>query len=132
MQTPVLDLSNPDVVTKYRTAAEISNNALKAVAAACVPGALVLDLCKLGDNFINEAVQKTYSKAKGMSKGVAFPTCVSVNHCVCHNSPFEGDTSAISEGDTCKMYVSVALLLSPLGASSPSPPPRSTTPHTPR
>uniref|UniRef100_A0A0A9WQ31 Proliferation-associated protein A n=1 Tax=Lygus hesperus TaxID=30085 RepID=A0A0A9WQ31_LYGHE len=28
---------------------------------------------------------------KGTEKGIGFPTCISVNHCVCHNSPGEGD-----------------------------------------
>ena len=37
-------------------------------------------------------------------QGVAFPTCVSVNECVCHNSPLESDAQPpLAEGDVVKV-----------------------------
>ena len=30
-------------------------------------------------------------KGAAIDKGVAFPTCVSVNECVCHNSPLASE-----------------------------------------
>jgi hypothetical protein len=33
-------------------------------------------------------------KGRAVEKGVAFPTCVSVNDCVCNNSPLESEAEA--------------------------------------
>ncbi|GJN14123.1 hypothetical protein PR202_gb00906 [Eleusine coracana subsp. coracana] len=41
-----LDLSSNDVVTKYKAAAEILNNALKLVVSECKPKAKIVDLCE--------------------------------------------------------------------------------------
>lgn len=36
--------------------------------------------------------------------GIAFPTCVSVNNCVCHYSPLKSDPDVIlKDGDLVKM-----------------------------
>lgn len=43
-----------------------------------------------------------------MDKGVAFPTCVSVNECVCHNSPLPSEPQEpIKEGDVVKVDLGV-------------------------
>eukprot|EP00252_Welwitschia_mirabilis_P019011 TRINITY_DN428_c0_g1_i1.p1 TRINITY_DN428_c0_g1~~TRINITY_DN428_c0_g1_i1.p1 ORF type:complete len:394 (+),score=110.68 TRINITY_DN428_c0_g1_i1:287-1468(+) len=99
-----LDLSSSDVVTKYKLAAEIVNKALKAVLADCKPKAKVVDLCEKGDSFIREQTGSVYkSTKKKIEKGVAFPTCVSVNSTVCHFSPYAGDETVIEENDTLKI-----------------------------
>eukprot|EP00887_Chlorella_sp_A99_P002464 scaffold10.g2464.t1 len=95
-------LSNPDVVTKYKAAAKITNNALAAVAAAVKPGAKVVDLCDLGDKFINDAVSKEF-KGKDIEKGIAVPTCVSINHCIGHFSPEADNTTEVAAGDVVKI-----------------------------
>jgi len=74
------------------------------------PGAKVLELCKFGDMVIIQKCGSIYQKkikGKLIDKGVAFPTCVSVNECVCHNSPLESDTTSevLSEGDLVKLDV---------------------------
>lgn len=84
-------INNSDVVMKYKKAATWANEALQTVINACVVGAKVGDICKLGDDTINAKVATMF---KGVEKGIAFPTCVSVNHCVCHNSPAESDDPA--------------------------------------
>ena len=38
-----------------------------------------------------------------IERGVAFPTCLSVNNTVCHFSPLASDTSELEEGDMVKM-----------------------------
>ena len=39
--------------------------------------------------------------------GVAFPTCISVNNCVCHFTPLTSDLDVdINDGDMLKMLVS--------------------------
>jgi len=95
-------LADMNVVTKYKEAAKIANSALEAVLAACDAGASVLDLCKIGDAFILEAVGSLYKKDKEMKKGVAFPTCVSVNERVCAYSPMESEQS-LAAGDMVKI-----------------------------
>ena len=77
-------INNSDVVIKYKKAATWANEALQAVITATVVGAKVTDLCKLGDDTINEKVATLF---RGVEKGIAFPTSVSVNSCVANNSP---------------------------------------------
>ena len=55
------DLSDSDVVTKYRAAGTIANEVLAKVMAACVPGVKAVELCQLGDDAIEELVGKIYN-----------------------------------------------------------------------
>ncbi|XP_037078887.1 proliferation-associated protein 2G4-like [Pollicipes pollicipes] len=92
------------VVTKYQTAAEVANKALKAVMAKCVAGASVRDLCKTGDRVLEEELAKVYRKDKNLKKGIAFPTCVAVNHCIGHFSPLDSDPDVtLADGDLVKI-----------------------------
>lgn len=52
--TPPRAAPRCSVVTRYKSAAEIANQALGVVIAACKPGAKVVEVCDLGDNVINE------------------------------------------------------------------------------
>lgn len=56
------ETARPDVVTKYRTAADLTNSVLQSVIESCVPGADIASLCKLGDALIEEKVEKLYTK----------------------------------------------------------------------
>lgn len=40
---------------------------------------------------------------KKIERGVAFPTCISVNNTVCHFSPLASDESVLEAGDIVKM-----------------------------
>lgn len=40
---------------------------------------------------------------KKIEKGVAFPTCISINNTVCHLSPLASDETLMEEGDVVKM-----------------------------
>jgi len=103
----VNDLSNPDVTTKYRTGGDIAQKALAAVCEACVEGADIGELCALGDKIIEEETGKLYNKkVKGrkIEKGVAFPTCVSVNDLIAHFCPCLDTTKyALKAGDVAKV-----------------------------
>ncbi|XP_031396369.1 ERBB-3 BINDING PROTEIN 1-like [Punica granatum] len=99
-----LDLTSPDVVTKYKSAAEILNKALQLVVSECKPKAKMVDLCEKGDSFIREQTGNTYKNVKRkIERGVAFPTCISVNNTVCHYSPLASDESVLKEGDIVKI-----------------------------
>jgi len=106
-QEEVNDLSNPDVTTKYRTCGDITQKALAAVCEACVDGADIAELCALGDKIIEEEAGKLYNKkVKGrkIEKGVAFPTCISVNDIVAHFCPcLDATKYTLKAGDVAKV-----------------------------
>lgn len=106
---------------------------LKELIAKCKDGVTVLELCEFGDSRLNEETSKVFKKDKEMKKGelffftvancllfqfvradlkllfsfktgVAFPTCVSLNNCICHFSPLKSDPPVvIKDGDVVKM-----------------------------
>src|SRR3989344_4177279 len=132
IQEEELNASTPEVYEKYRTCGEITNRTrsslfqfsvlgrvvflysfdggirlgvLAKVVQSAVPGAKIIDLCVLGDKSIEEGTAAVYNKSK-FERGVAFPTCVSVNNCAGHFSPLTGDNTVLQEGDLVKVYVS--------------------------
>lgn len=99
-----LDLSSNEVVTKYKTAAEIVNKALQLVVSELKPKAKIVDLCEKGDAFIREQTGNVYKNVKKkIERGVAFPTCISVNNTVCHYSPLASDEAVLEENDIVKI-----------------------------
>ena len=103
------DLTSDDCMTKYQLAAEIANKALDGVLQKMVAeGKLVGAICGFGDALMNAQVQQLYKKKKSMEKGIAFPTCVSVNECVCHNSPDKDDDTELKNGDMVKIDMGVS------------------------
>ena len=98
----ITDLSNPTVVLKYKTAADIVNKALQGVLSQCTAGKLISDVCAFGDLLIEKQCAEIF-KSKDMEKGIAFPTCVSVNDVVCNYSPFPSDSKTLEAGDVVKV-----------------------------
>ncbi|KAI3994292.1 hypothetical protein MKX01_012549 [Papaver californicum] len=99
-----LDLTSPEVVTKYKSAAEIVNKALQLVLSECKPGAKIVDLCEKGDSYIREQSGSMYKNVKKkIERGIAFPTCISVNNTVCHFSPLASDETVLVHGDMMKI-----------------------------
>ncbi|XP_075882368.1 proliferation-associated protein 2G4-like [Nelusetta ayraudi] len=105
---PEQTIADDLVVTKYKMGAEIANQALKAVVEAAMAGVSVLSLCEKGDAYITAETGKIFKKEKDMKKGIAFPTCVSVNNCVCHFSPLKSDPDVtLKDGDLVKIDLGV-------------------------
>eukprot|EP00889_Picochlorum_renovo_P000858 jgi/Picre1/27888/NNA_000851.t1 len=111
-------LDNPDVVTKYKAAAKIVNNAIAAVVEKCKAGAKVVDLCDAGDSFVTEHVAKEF-KGKDIEKGISVPTCISVNHCAAHtvvvqsgDAPITGRAADVMQA-TSMCYEAAARLIKP-------------------
>lgn len=99
-----LDITAPEVVTKYKSAAEIVNKALQLVLSECKPKVKIVDLCEKGDAFIRQQTGNMYKNVKKkIERGVAFPTCISVNNIVCHFSPLASDETVLEEGDILKI-----------------------------
>merc|ERR1711971_410610 len=99
----MLDISTPEVLAKYRLAAEIANRTLKMLMEQCKVGMKILGLCELGDATIVEECSKVHNKGKAKveakDKGVAFPTCISVNEVCGHNSVVAADDTELADGD---------------------------------
>ncbi|BFZ60467.1 hypothetical protein YB2330_001503 [Saitoella coloradoensis] len=101
----VTDITNPDVLTKYKNASDIAARVLVQVKELCKDGANVLEVCKKGDELLEAEIAKIY-KGKAIAKGIAFPTAISPNHVVCHFSPLSSDPESsltLKEGDLVKI-----------------------------
>lgn len=68
---------------------------LKQVLNKCITGASVREICEFGDKILTEETSKVFKKEKELKKGIAFPTCISVNNCICHFSPIASEPDLI-------------------------------------
>jgi methionine aminopeptidase len=91
-----------DQVSRYKDAAAVAHTTLNGVLAQLAAGKDVVELCEFGDTLIESLVSKMY-KGKKAEKGIAFPTCVSVNQCVGHFAPLKGEGLVLKDGDNVKM-----------------------------
>jgi curved DNA binding protein len=94
------DLSSPEVVDKYKASADVANRVMQQVIQACQPGKKIAEICIWGDKLLEEYTSSIFSKVK---RGIAFPTCISVNNCCGHFSPFPQDPTTLKEGDVVKV-----------------------------
>lgn len=60
------------------------------------------DICAFGDRLIEKQCSEIF-KNNNIEKGIAFPTCVSVNDVVCHYSPFPEESVTLAAGDIVKV-----------------------------
>ncbi|KAJ5159618.1 uncharacterized protein N7482_006622 [Penicillium canariense] len=93
-QAPEVDytLNNPDTLTKYKTAAQISHKVLEAVTALCVEGEKIVEICQKGDKLLDEEIAKVY-KGKKIAKSIAHPTTVSPSSYVTPYTPLTSDAA---------------------------------------
>lgn len=113
---------------KYKTAARITNDTIKIIQGKCVDGASVVDLCQEGDNMI---LQKTgeFAKKAAYKKGIAFPTCLSLNGHLAHFSPLKANDVSLKSGDLVKLelgthvdgYVAISATSFVVGATKDAP-----------
>lgn len=82
--------ANPDTLTKYKDAAQISHRVLETVTSWCVAGEKILTICERGDKLLDEEVAKVY-KGKKVSKGISHPTTVSPSSFVTPYTPLSTD-----------------------------------------
>jgi len=102
--------TNEEVFTKYKTASEIANKTLQGCILNCKVGKTALEICQFGDKVIKMQTDKVF-KSKTMKKGIAFPTSVSVNNCVCHYSPLAAGKKVpvLKTGDMVKIDLGVQI-----------------------
>jgi methionine aminopeptidase len=61
-------LNNPDTLTKYKSAAAISQKVLEEVTKLCAAGEKIVTICERGDKLLEEEIAKVY-RGKKVSKG---------------------------------------------------------------
>lgn len=97
-------IADNTVVQKYKTAGATVNKTLQSLINACKVGASVKALCQKGDQQLETETGKKYKNEPDMKKGIAFPTCLSVNNCICHFSPSRNDPDyQLKAGDVVKI-----------------------------
>lgn len=99
-------LANLAVFNKYKAAGEIANAGLQYALSLCVPGADIADICTRSDLQLEESLQKIFNK-KRLEKGIAFPTCVSVNNICGYFSPLREESVPLEEGQLIKVDLGV-------------------------
>ncbi|KAK3940516.1 peptidase M24, structural domain protein [Diplogelasinospora grovesii] len=83
-------LNNPDTLTKYKTAAQISEKVLAEVSKLCVAGEKIITICEKGDKLLEEEIAKVY-RGKKVTKGFSHPTTVSPSSFVTPYTPLSSD-----------------------------------------
>lgn len=108
---PDYTINNTDVLTKYKTAGEISLKVLDILKDLLIPGATIYDLCKYGDELLLEEISKIYNskKSKVDSKGIGFPTSISPNNIAEYLCPATADDKdanlTLKKGDVVKVQL---------------------------
>lgn len=91
---------------------KIADSALKFLIEKAVPGANIYELCVAGDNFIRSELGKVYNKKK-YTKGIAFPTSISVNEICGHYAPtaeeIDESHKLLQQGDVVKIDLGVQI-----------------------
>jgi len=101
-------LDNPNVVNKYREAASIVGKVLENFTGLLVAGADIASLCTQADSMLEDAISRVFTSQR-IEKGIAFPTCISVNNICAYFSPFPDDSYALQEGDMVKVDMGVQI-----------------------
>jgi hypothetical protein len=68
-------LNNPDTLTKYKSAAQISQKVLNEVTKLCVAGEKIVTICEKGDKLLDEEISKVYRGKKDLKKGMHHKSC---------------------------------------------------------
>ncbi|KAJ3408335.1 Ubiquitin carboxyl-terminal hydrolase 14 [Chytridiales sp. JEL 0842] len=104
-----VSLVSEEEITKLEGGGDWHTEALKLVLQSVAPGVKVSHLCKLGDDYIMQQTSTVFNKQKSIEKGIAFPTCVSVNEIVNNYSPIinSAEDLTLKEGDMVKVELGV-------------------------
>ncbi|KAL6717121.1 hypothetical protein ACLMJK_005036 [Lecanora helva] len=86
-------LNNPDTLTKYKTAAQISHKVLDAVTGWCLEGEKILSICERGDALLGEELAHLKK-----CEGISHPTTVSPSSYITPYTPLatDGEEAAMS------------------------------------
>merc|ERR1712086_289196 len=98
-------IEQPAILDKYKAAAVICDAALEKAIGLAVADADVSTVCGEVDTYIQEELLKVFSnkKSKKLERGIAFPTCISVNEICGHYSPCPDDSTTLKTEDLVKI-----------------------------
>jgi len=98
-------IEEPSQLDKYKAAAGVAEGAMKHIMSLIKDDADVYTVCQAGDKFIEDELHKVYNgkKTKKIERGIAFPSCISLNNVVGHYSPMEADSIKMKAGDVAKL-----------------------------
>lgn len=95
-------------MTKYKTAATISEKVLAEVTKLCVADEKIVTICEKGDKLLEEEIAKVY-RGKKISKGVSHPTTVSPSSYVTPYTPLTVDeaeaNTTLKQGEAIKIQL---------------------------
>ncbi|KAF1834318.1 hypothetical protein BDW02DRAFT_498617 [Decorospora gaudefroyi] len=101
-------LANPDTITKYKVAADISQKVLKEVSGWIAADASIVELCERGDKLLDEEVAKVY-KGKKVPKGIGHCTTISPSAYITPYTPLKSDPEeaavTLKEGEVIKIQL---------------------------
>jgi len=101
-------LANPDTLTKYKVAADISQRVLKEVSGWISEGASIVELCERGDKLLDEEVGKVY-RGKKIPKGIGHCTTISPSSYVTPYTPLKSDgeesATTLKAGEVVKIQL---------------------------
>lgn len=100
---PYLQLTD-DNLKKYKVAGKVASKVLDNLVLMAKPGIRVKDICFYGDNQIEAELGKVCKDVT--YKGVAFPTCVSLNNYASHCSDYDSK-DVLKDGDLAKIEFGV-------------------------
>lgn len=116
-------IGQPDVMTKYKTIGRIVDEVLDLLAVGCVVGATTKQLCEQGDAGLTSRLKSVFAKTKGedgrrLSRGIAYPTNISVNEVLCNHAPFRAEEAVTLRGnDIVKIHLGCHLDGYPVSAA---------------
>ena len=98
-------IEKPAILDKYKAAALVCNAALSKVIALAAVGGDIHKICQESDKFMEEELRKVFNnkKSKKLERGIAFPTCISVNNIFGHYSPMADESTVLKDGDIAKI-----------------------------
>ncbi|KAI9019363.1 peptidase M24, structural domain-containing protein [Phycomyces nitens] len=94
------DLNDPKVLEMYLISADVVNTVLPLVVAKVSPGISVSDLCQFGDDLLLAHTEGMY---KNSERGIALPTCVTINNLVQYYSPLPENDYNLKPNDLVKI-----------------------------
>jgi len=103
-------LANPDTLTKYKVAAQISQKVLQEVSGWIVEGAKIVELCERGDKLLEEEIGKVYKgKTPKVPKGIGHCTTISPSSYITPYTPLKTDAeeaeTTLKAGEVVKIQL---------------------------
>lgn len=93
-----IQIDESSYVSDLRKAAEVHKTVRRRIQEYLKPNVKIIDICNKIENDIVEIFGQNNLKS-----GIAFPTGVSLNNCVCHDSANYNDTRTFGYDDVCKI-----------------------------